>query len=85
MLLSGAFTGPLIVGNLKNDTGAKAGMWGMGGPVPGVSGAQLTMSHMASTVAQIIGVPSPLSAAGTVAVLNNGVLTPVIERTRITS
>jgi hypothetical protein len=57
--LSGAFNGPLIVGNLRNDE--RKG-WGAGGVIPQL-GRQLTLIDTAVTIAHFLRVPPPFTSA----------------------
>ena len=56
--------GPIFLGNLRDypQQNVYAGFWGYGGVVPEVGG-QLNLGHLASTVAALLRVQSPVTAA----------------------
>lgn len=82
-LYSGAIQGPLILGNLRNDTDRNhQGTWGYGGVVSQL-GTQLGLNHMAATIAYLLRTPSPITSAQSLVTTQNGVIVPLIEKTKI--
>jgi hypothetical protein len=75
---SGAFNGPLIVGNLRNDNFLG---WGAGGIIPEL-GRQLNLVDTAVTIAHLIGVPPPFTSALPVVTLSSNGLISNVGRTR---
>ena len=78
-LYSGAFNGPLVVGNIKNDD--RLG-WGAGGTVAQL-GRQLNLVDTAVTIAHVIGVPAPFTSTGPVVTLGSGGLISNIGTTKV--
>lgn len=76
-LYSGAFNGPLIVGNLTNDD--RLG-WGAGGAIPQL-GRQLTLIDSAVTLAHLLRVPPAFTSTNSVVTLGSGGLSSNIGRT----
>ncbi|MGZ3771093.1 MAG: DUF1501 domain-containing protein [Bdellovibrio sp.] len=81
----GALSGPMILGNINNLKGqaaSDAGTWGRGAPVNEL-GRPLNQSDWASTVAFMLRVPSPTTAANSLLITNaDGSLAPIIEKAR---
>ena len=82
-LYSGAFSGPLIVGNLSVDTDTShPGSWGAGGQVVQL-GRQLTLVDQAVTIAHVLGVPPPFTSTNPLVTLGSGGLISNVGTTRI--
>jgi len=83
-----AFTGmvnsPVIIGNIKNSTDTNYhGTWGEGGPISALGGATLDLGHSTSTLAALLNVPTPITAKPSLVRVQDGVVVPNIEATRI--
>jgi hypothetical protein len=76
-LYSGAFSGPLIIGNLRNDGNLG---WGSGGKIPEL-GRQLNLNDSTVTLAHLLRVPAPLTSASPVVTLSSGGLVSNIGKT----
>lgn len=81
----GALTGPLILGNIYNNKkqdSSDSGTWGRGAPVNEL-GRALNLSDWTSTIAYLLRVPSPITAANSVLTMNtDGSLGSAIEKAR---
>lgn len=78
-LLSGAYSEPLVLGNIQAATNSDG--WGKGTSVAGL-GRQLLVTDMASTIAHILRTPSPVTSASSLVSLSNNKLNPVIEKAK---
>jgi hypothetical protein len=80
-LYSGGFNGPLVVGNIRAQTGSSA--WGMGATVTQL-GRQLQMNDMAATISYLLRTPSPITSATSLVTVNatTGVITANVEKAR---
>jgi hypothetical protein len=82
-LYSGAFSGPLIVGNLTvDDDSSHPGSWGVGGTIAQL-GRQLNLVDQAVTIAHILGVPPPFTSTNPIVTLGSSGLVSNIGTTRI--
>lgn len=80
-LYSGAFNGPLIIGNLANDRNLG---WGSGGPISQLN-RQLNLNDVAVTIAHCLRVPPPLtSSTSLVTVGTNGLVSNIGRTTYVT-
>lgn len=78
-LYSGLVQSPIVLGNIFNDRGGNySGTWGEGAPVTGLN-TQLDIGHWGSTIAQLIGVPSPITARNSIVNVVGNQVTPNIE------
>ena len=85
VLYSGAYSGPLIIGNLRADPGGTyQGTWGYGAAIPELNNHQLKPSHMAATIASLLRTPSPVTSATSLVQLQGSQLRSLIGKTKIT-
>ena len=82
-IYSGAIAGPIVLGNIKKETGATSaapGTWGYGAPVAGQSSGQLTLGHIAATLAYLLRTQSPITAySKIIGTDGTGKIVPTIE------
>jgi hypothetical protein len=82
-IYSGAITGPIVLGNIKKETGATSaypGTWGYGAPVTGLPSGQLTLGHVAATLAFLLRTQSPITAySKIIGTDGTGKIVPTIE------
>lgn len=84
-LYSGAVREPLILGSLTNDGSQRyRGMWGMGATDP-VLNRPLSLGDFAATLATLLGVPSPVTAAQSLVIPQGEGWLPIVPRTSILS
>lgn len=74
-LYSGIIHGPHVVGNIRT---GPAGGDGYGAPVKDVG--LLAPSHVAATIAAILGVASPVTAVNALVTTQDGVIKPIVEK-----
>ncbi len=76
-IMSGAITKPVFIGNIlvNSGTGDYLGTWGQGAPVQTDfgSGVRITNEHVASTVATLLNVESPMRAPSLIEIGSGGV------------
>lgn len=81
-IYSGAINGPHVIGNTTPTGGTDyAGSWGEGGTISTL-GEPLNVGHVGSTLAAMLKQPSPITAVQSVVVEQNGVLVPIIEKSK---
>jgi hypothetical protein len=78
-LYSGAFPGPLMIGNLMND--GRMG-WGSGALMPQLGGRQLNLVDTAVTLCHLVGVPPVFTSTNTLVTLGTNGLVSNIGTTR---
>ncbi len=82
-IMSGAITKPLFIGNIKTEGYANTeyiGTWGIAAPVLTNSGTQIITNNIAaSTVATLLGVQNPISAAAPVIAVNDSGVVSLAE------
>lgn len=76
-LFSGAFNNTMVLGNVSASTNMNLS-WGLGTPVA-MLGSQLRMTHMAATIAHLLGTPNPVTSASSLVTLIDGTLTANYE------
>jgi hypothetical protein len=83
-LVSGLITQPQVLGNVRSQTSTNyPGTWGAGGNVAQL-GKGLNLAHVASTIASLLGVPSPVtSESSVIRVLPSGGIQALIENGKI--
>lgn len=75
MIISGAIGGNgHVIGNIRANAGGRNGTWGYGANNPGFG--LLNLGHFTSTVANVFGIPSPVTAVPSLLKLEGGKLVP---------
>ena len=78
--------GPHIMGDIIADSGnaTYGGTWGYGAPQAALGNTKLSVGHFASTMATLLGVPSPINAAPSLVERRpNGSIKPILPKGKI--
>jgi hypothetical protein len=80
-LYSGAVTGPMVLGNCRHGStsGSYVGSWGLGAGITAFGNQVLDLGHLASTIAVMLRVPSPISARPPIVAEQSGRIVATIE------
>ena len=83
-IYSGALTGPMVLGNILIDDPSDhryRGTWGQSAPVSEL-GKTIDLGHWSSTIAQLLRVPSPITASKSLLMEKDSSFVPIIEKAR---
>ncbi|MCB0393103.1 MAG: DUF1501 domain-containing protein, partial [Bdellovibrionales bacterium] len=81
-LYTGMLNSPMVLGNIYRDRGGNySGTWGQGAPISQY-GIPLDIGHWGSTIATLLGVPSPVTARPSIVSVNGNTITSNIEQAK---